>query len=184
MKRLLKEFEGLPRNPRTTAEAWLKWNPSLLMSLMSWYSQAYREEHPKRGWRPAPSQIDRKLRALEHAFRNLANALENQSSPLQGALAEAEIDMSAWGPSRRKELRGVEESIKALRERPNFNPPPLTQRLVNAVAAIVGRDLSGKKSHVLPIAQSIHRWATRDPNAEFLGETYLDNAWKRVAVKK
>ncbi len=180
MKRLLQEFETLPKNPKATISSWLAMRGDHLIYFAAWYSQAYQEALPKPDGKPAPTHLDRKLSALEHAFRDLAKALENQSSSIRGALSEAEIDMSEWGPVRWKELREMEGAISTMRTSAKPEAFPLTQRLVNVVATIVRRDLGGKKEHVLPIAQSIHRWATKDTNGEFLGGAYIDASWERA----
>jgi hypothetical protein len=181
MRALLEQLEALPKEPKKTVSAWIEKKGDHLLHFAAWYGQLLKEEKKQSSSPKYPSEAERELGPLGNAFDTLAKRIDNLSPSAKGILLDAGLDLDPWDGSRVEELRMMGSQLA------NLIPPPAPEsskrRLIKVVATIVRRDLNGKRAHVLPIAQAIHKWAARPFDQHITadwGDGLLDEAWKRA----
>jgi hypothetical protein len=163
------------------------------------YRRQYLESQPGPKGKKAPSEVDRELGRIATTINRLLKQLGDGASPeakrrLRGQLQNTHlggwldpVSVSEWvtmGPfgGRQFELKDLAE--KVLEMRGGAPKKPLHFSVIRWITARL-RAAGRPRSHVLPIVQCIHRWASEgEPVSEDFGKDYLDSHWPPAPPKK
>jgi hypothetical protein len=152
------------------------------------YRQEYQRTLPSRGGKKAPSHVTRELAEIRSAIDRLVIVLGTDLSPeAEEALRNVQNGFlfDLWlplrdmripldGQPRLMELESMAACITAIPKGTKRRPPHSWLVLWIAHKLQMGRK---PKSHVLPIAQAIHYWATKEPVSSEWGDEFLRDCW-------
>ena len=171
---------------------------SVLEEIAELYRRRILEIQPGPKGKKAPSEVDRELGRIVTTINRLLKQLGDGASPeakrrLRGQLQNTHlggwldpVSVPEWvtmGPfgGRQFELKDLAEKIQEMRG--GAPQKPIHFSVIHWVTARLR--WSGKpRSHVLPIVQCIHEWATGERVSDDFGKDYLDQHWPPAPPKK
>jgi len=186
----------LPARYRKTVKWWIETdkvdrsNP--LVDIARMYRREYQESLPGPKGKKAPAHVNRELATIARTITRLRDQLGPKASRevqrlLEGRLKNTHlsewiaptslVDFAFLGPfgKRHYELTDLADTILAMRG--GIQRKPHHYWLIRWTVARLR--VGGKpRSHVLPIIQCIHRWASEgEPVSDEFGADYLETLW-------